>query len=207
MRALFISDRVLSAVAVGLLVAAVLFAPALAAHNGGAGTGLAGTTVLIIRHAEKPDSGPGLASAGQQRAQAYVRYFENFTLDGVHSTPDYLVSSADSDSSQRPRLTIEPLSQALQLRIHDKYKDRQFAALASDLESRPHGHVILIAWHHGEIPDLLQALGVDPSTVLPAPKWPSNVFGWVIAVQYDAAGRPAREELIHENLMPDDAGQ
>ena len=107
----------------------------------------------------------------------------------------------------RPRLTIEPLSQALHLKIHQHYKDRQAAELASELESRPHGRIILISWHHGEIPALISALGVDPTGVLPAPKWPPNVFGWVVVVQYDHNGRPAHEELIHEHLMPDDAGQ
>lgn len=189
-----------------LLAFAMCATPALAKHNGG-GPALANTTILIVRHAEKPDSGTGLTPAGEQRAQAYVSYFENFDLDGTRVQPDYLIAAADSSSSMRPRLTIEPLSQALHLRIHQHYKDRQFAGLAQDLEARPHGKIVLIAWHHGEIPDLMRALGVDPGSVLPAPKWPSNVFGWVVVIHYDQSGRPDHEELVHEHLMPDDAGQ
>ena len=43
--------------------------------------GLSDATVLIIRHAEKPPTGAGLSRAGEQRAQAYVQYFKDFTVD------------------------------------------------------------------------------------------------------------------------------
>ena len=58
--------------------------------------GLRDTTILIIRHAEKPDVGYELAPAGQERARAYVNYFKTFTLDGKPFTLDYLISTADS---------------------------------------------------------------------------------------------------------------
>jgi hypothetical protein len=73
-------------------------------------TGLADTTVLIIRHAEKPDSGTGLAPAGEARAQAYVGYFQHLRLNGVVFRPDTLIATADSKNSARERLTLEPLS-------------------------------------------------------------------------------------------------
>ena len=168
---------------------------------------LAGTTILIVRHAEKPDSGPQLAPAGVQRAQAYATYFKGFAFDGKHLTPNYIYAAADSKSSDRPRLTCTPTANALNLQIDTRFADKQFAALANDLESTPHGKVVLICWHHGEIPSLVRALGVDPSTVFPAPKWPGDVFGWVVAIHYDKKGHPSRAQLVHENLMPDDAGQ
>ncbi|MDP9017982.1 MAG: flagellar basal body-associated protein FliL [Candidatus Eremiobacteraeota bacterium] len=172
-----------------------------------ASQGLAGTTVLIVRHAEKPDSGTGLTAAGEQRARAYVAYFSNFTFNGKSARPDYLIAAADSHASQRPRLTIEPLSHALHLQIEQNFADKQFAQLASELQNGKHGKTVLIAWHHGEIPALMRALGVDPTTVLPAKKWPANVFGWVVAIHYNHRGQPRRAILIHENLMPDDQGQ
>ncbi|GAC1389817.1 MAG: hypothetical protein NVSMB31_06130 [Vulcanimicrobiaceae bacterium] len=169
--------------------------------------GLAGTTVLIIRHAEKPSSGAELAPAGVQRAQAYAQYFMHFTVDGKTVHPRYLIAAADSNASQRPRLTIEPLGRALHLDIHQDFADKQFDQLAAALAAQPHGKTILIAWHHGEIPALIRALGVNPAAVMPSKKWPANVFGWVIVIRYNRDGTPRHAELVHENLMPDAQGQ
>ncbi|PSJ51056.1 hypothetical protein C7I85_29795 [Mesorhizobium soli] len=43
---------------------------------------LADATVLILRHADKPDHGPGLSAAGDARAIAYARYFHPFRANG-----------------------------------------------------------------------------------------------------------------------------
>jgi hypothetical protein len=67
-------------------------------------SGLADATVLIIRHAEKPDSGAGLSPAGEARAQAYVGYFQHLTLNGTEFRPDTLIATADSKNSARERL-------------------------------------------------------------------------------------------------------
>src|SRR5262245_23938348 len=69
-------------------------------------------TVLIIRHAEKPADGPGLTPRGEERAKAYPRYFRNFTVDGKPLHLDRIFAAADSDESQRPRLTVLPLARS-----------------------------------------------------------------------------------------------
>lgn len=50
-------------------------------------SGLRNATVLIIRHAEKPDAGSLLNARGEQRAAAYVDYFNPLKLDGQTLTP------------------------------------------------------------------------------------------------------------------------
>jgi len=40
--------------------------------------------------------------------------------------------------------------------------------------------------------------------VLPQSTWPDTVFGWMIELRYDAAGRLSMIKCIHEHLMPDD---
>jgi len=167
-------------------------------------SGLADTTIMIIRHAEKPESGPGLTSAGQARARAYVGYFEHFSVDGQPMVPAALYAAADSTSSIRPRLTIEPLSRSLNLPIDDRFADKQTKAFADALQMEAHGNPILICWHHGEIPKLIKALGGDSKALLPGDKWPENVFGWVVVLRYDHKGRLADARIIHEHLMPDD---
>jgi hypothetical protein len=171
---------------------------------------LANTAILIIRHAEKPDSGPGLAPQGQQRAQAYVHYFENYQIDGKPRPPVTLIACADSDGSERPRLTLEPLSQAMSLPIHNKFKDKEYADLAAALQSQSRGKTILICWHHGEIPGLLAALGADPETLLHHGKWPEDVYNWVVQLRFDGNGHLDQSQVINEKLMPGDqapAGQ
>ena len=169
--------------------------------------GLANTTILIIRHAEKPESGWDLAPAGQERARAYTNYFKNLSLDNQPVKISYIFATADSKGSHRPRLTVEPTAQALGLPVDSRFADKDVQGLAKDLRANPHGPVILIAWHHGQIPSLLQALSADPEKVIPNGKWPDDVFGWLIELRYDAHGKLIETHRINENLMPDDAAK
>jgi hypothetical protein len=167
---------------------------------------LSDATILIIRHAEKPEFGLGLTPEGQARASAYVRYFHEFRLDSQPLRLDYLVAADDSEHSQRSRLTLEPLAQAIGLKPDLHFQARQSRELASELQSMPHGKTILICWHHREIPELLQALGADPERLLPHGQWPAQEFGWVLKLRYDHRGHLIRKETrrIKEHLMPDD---
>ena len=188
------------------LLLPLLLVPALASakHDHAHGNGLADTTVMIIRHAEKPESGPGLTPAGEARAQAYRGYFEHFSVNGQPMVPNALYASADSKSSMRPRLTLTPLSQALGLPIDSRFADKQTREIADALRSEAHGNHVLIAWHHGEIPALIHDLGGDSSALIPGDKWPSDVFGWVVVLRYDHEGRLVSSQVVREGLMPDD---
>ena len=162
--------------------------------------GLNNTVLLIIRHGEKPDSGDGLTPAGEQRANRYVAYFENYSVDSTPMRPDYLFAAADSKDSHRPRLTIEPLSRALGLKIDTRFKADKYADLAAELRSRSFGKCTLICWHHEDIPDLVQALGADSAQVIPNSKWPGSVYNWVIQLRYDGSGKVIEEKRIEENF-------
>jgi hypothetical protein len=168
--------------------------------------GLANTVVLIIRHAEKPGSGDNLTPVGEERARAYVHYFQNYTIDSKPITVDYLIAAADSKGSKRPRLTLTPLSQATGLAIDRRFSNKQSQELTADLRAKPHGRYIVICWHHGEIPALLQVLGAKPEKLLPGGKWPEDIFGWILQLRYDGKGQLVEAKRIKENLMPDDAG-
>jgi len=165
--------------------------------------------ILIIRHAEKNENDNQLSPEGQARAQAYVKYFLGFPLDGKPLKLDSLFAAGDSRSSSRPRLTLEPLSQATKLPLNCRYKDKEPEKLAAKLTSKPHGRNILICWRRGEIPQLLRALGADPSTLLPGGDWPENVFNWVIELRYDRQGRllPTQCKRVNEHLLPGDGAQ
>jgi len=163
--------------------------------------------ILIIRHAEKPTSGIELSPAGEKRAEAYVGYFQRFAIDGKPVKLDYLFATADSSKSHRPRLTITPLSKVLGIKIDNRFVDDDFLKLAQEIQSHSHGSNILICWHHGKIPALLNALGVDPKQLLPKGEWPADVFGWLIQLRYDKNGKLFDARCINEDLMPGDSSK
>jgi len=163
------------------------------------------TVILVIRHAEKPEKGSSLSSEGKARAKAYVKYFKDFTIDGHPLKLDCLVAARDSSTSHRPRLTIEPTAKALGLKIDSRFDDDQAPKLIREFQSRPCGTNILICWHHGEIPQLLHALGADPKKLLPRSQWPDDVFGWLIQLRYDENGHLYESKRINENLLPGDS--
>jgi hypothetical protein len=189
----------------GLLVLAIPMMVFGEPPGAGKFSGLKNTIILIVRHAEKPDDGYGLSTDGEARAKAYVNYFKDFTVSGQPLKLDHLFAAGDSKESHRPRLTIEPTGKALGLVVDTRFKDKNFQGLADELKSRPHGTGILIVWHHGEIPALLQALGADPDQVIPNAKWPAHVFDWLIQVRYDQNGQLIEFKRISEKLMPGDS--
>jgi hypothetical protein len=166
---------------------------------------LQSSVIIIVRHAEKSDTGDGLAPAGDARANAYVDYFKHFTVNSNAVHFDYLFAAKDSRESKRPRLTIKPLSKALGLVINTEFKNDAYAELAEELHAgRYRNKNILVCWHHGKIPELLAALGADPHKLLPNGKWPEDVFGWVVSLEYDQKGN-LNATVEDENLMPGDA--
>lgn len=166
--------------------------------------GLQNTTILIIRHAEKPAIGNTLTPAGEKRAQAYIGYFQNFTIDSQPFKIDALIAATNSENSHRPFLTIEPLSKALGMPIDQRFNAKEYQKLADDLRAKPHGQHILICWHHGDIPQLTQALGADPKQLFADTRWPDDVFCWVIQLRYDADGKLIDAKRVNEDLMPGD---
>jgi broad specificity phosphatase PhoE len=165
------------------------------------------SVLLIIRHAENPADGHGLSPRGEERAKAYKNYFQNFTVDGTRREPEAVLVAAESKQSHRPRLTVEPFAKAAKLPIDGSFGNKQPADLAAELRANHQGKVILICWHHGQIPDLLRALGAAPETLLPNGKWPRNVYDWVIMATFDENGRliPERTKRISEHLLQGDS--
>jgi len=165
------------------------------------------SVVLIIRHAENPANGHGLSPRGEERAKAYETYFQNFTVDGKRLEPQAVVVAADSKQSHRPRLTVQPFAKAAKLTIDNRFVNKQPTDLAAALRANYQGKVILVCWHHGQIPALLRALGAAPETLLPNGKWPKDVYDWVIMVSFDENGRviPQSTKRISEHLLQGDS--
>ena len=163
---------------------------------------LAGNTVLIIRHSEKPETGRGLTPAGEARARAYISYFEPFHEAGLKFRVDALFAGADSDSSDRPRLTLEPISRATGLKLDTSIPTEDPDKLVASLRTHPHGTHPLIAWRHRQMAELVHAFGASAS-LIPGSRWPDEVYDWVIVLRFDRNGVLEKQERIVENLpMP-----
>lgn len=157
-------------------------------------------TVLIIRHAEKPDAGDGLTPAGEARAKAYIDYFRTFKWHSAPVKLDAIFAAADSKNSRRPRLTVEPTSQALGLAINTTYRDKEFQRLAEDLAVHYGGKNVLICWHHGEMPELIEAMGADLNALLPGGHWPGDEYHWTIVLRYDDEGRLKEAQRLEQSF-------
>lgn len=172
-------------------------------------------TVFLVRHAERPDEGSELAPEGSARAQKYVQYFQNqVNYDGTPIHWNYLFASAESNKSDRPFLTLQPLSDAIGVTINDEFKNRHFEKLAKELEKNEENKYkdtnALICWHHGEILGLASAIGADQEHLPPSAhwpdKWPKDVYGWLLKIYYRPDGTLDLEhtQAVSEQLMPDD---
>lgn len=148
----------------------------------------ANSTILVIRHAEKPEEGTGLSKAGEKRAQEYINYFTPYTINGSVIKIDGLYATKDSKASFRPRLTLTPLSIAFGLPINTEYANKDVKKLVHALKSSAAGKTLIICWHHGQIPNLLEELGANSKALLPDGKWPGACFNWVIQLCYDKQG-------------------
>lgn len=148
------------------------------------------TTILLMRHAEKPDSGSDLSPAGYDRANALATY-----IPQEFGKPDYLFAARDSAQSDRPVETLTPLSTATGVPIDSQIADKKFAELAKELENDPNyaGKFIVIDWHHGNIPGLAQDLGAPAGTY--PNRWPSKDFNDMLEFTFDANGTPTVKEI------------
>ncbi|HEY6153285.1 MAG TPA: hypothetical protein VIW07_06060 [Candidatus Udaeobacter sp.] len=188
----------------GLFVVASCFALLFVAD---AQEGPKNSIILIIRHAENPANGHGLSPRGEERAKAYANYFQNFSVDSKRLEPNAVLVAADSKHSHRPRLTVTPFAKAANLPIDNRFANKQPADLAAELRANYQGKIILVCWHHGQIPAVLRALGADPATLLSSGKWPRDVYDWVIMISFDENGHviPERTKRITEHLLQGDS--
>jgi phosphohistidine phosphatase SixA len=143
--------------------------------------------ILLMRHAEKPDDprDPHLSDAGVARAEKLVDYVPNEL--GV---PDFLCASAPSKHSVRPIETVTPLSNKIGASIDSTIADQDFSVLAQEVltDSKYDGKLVLICWHHGNLPEFAFALGASGAGV-PNP-WDPDVFNLISKLDYSGGSTP-----------------
>ena len=141
--------------------------------------------ILVMRHAEKPDDpkDPDLSKAGFDRANALSTY-----LPATFGKPDNIFAAAITKHSARPYETVEPLSKRVGEPIDATIADTDYEVLATDLlnSGTYTGRRIVVCWHHGNIPSLMQALGAAQGEY-PSP-WDPAVFNLILKIEFTHSG-------------------
>jgi hypothetical protein len=163
--------------------------------------------VIIIRHGEKPASGPDLDEQGYARAQALVDFFEHAPSVTRFGPPAaiYAMDPKDADGSQRPIETVTPLADALHLAIDADYKREKIPELVHDVmtNAAADGRTVLICWEHKAIPDIARAFGVASP-----PDWKGKVFdrAWVLTYKGTVEGSAVWDFAdVPEHVLPGDS--
>jgi hypothetical protein len=159
-------------------------------------------TIYLIRHAEKlTDKRPDLAQQGFLRAALLPSLF----VPPAGSTrpalpkPEFLFATARSKNSNRPFETVMPLSSVLNVPISNEIENDNFADLAKLLLSGQFaGKIVLVSWHHGNLPGLTKALGATPPYV-----WPETQFDRIWRIDY-VDGKAKLSDLPMQ-LLPGDS--
>jgi broad specificity phosphatase PhoE len=137
--------------------------------------------ILVTRHAEKSNDplDPDLTPAGRQRAAQLVKY-----IPATFGRPDFLFATAFSKHSHRPYETLKPLSQATGIPIDATYADQDYGALALEITSAPqfNDKLVVVCWHHGNIPPLARAMKAKPGDY-PDP-WDPSVFNLILRFDF-----------------------
>jgi len=156
---------------------------------------------MLIRHAEKLTDGRlDLSAVGFERAKVIPLLFGGPGETHKLPRPDFLFATHMSKHSDRPVETITPLSEALGLPISTEIEDKDFATLAKELLSGKYaGKVVLVAWHHGSLPEFARALGAVP----PYDPWPDTQFDRVWRIDYK--GGKATLLDLPQDLLPGDS--
>jgi hypothetical protein len=131
--------------------------------------------VLIIRHAEKPATGPDLSDRGYLRAEKLVGLFTNDLRfqDFGKIAAIFAMAPSSSSGSKRAIQTVQPLSKALNLVVNTTFTKLQISELVSEISNAQEysGKTVLICWEHNVILNIAEAFGlVNP------PDWPSSIF-------------------------------
>jgi broad specificity phosphatase PhoE len=147
------------------------------------------TRILLMRHAEKSADpmDPHLSPDGYARAVKLADY-----IPSTLGVPKFLFAASISKHSVRPIETIKPLSAKIGVPIDSTYADQDYGALATQLLSDQRfanaSSLILVCWHHGNIPSMAHALRANAGSY-PDP-WDAQVFNQILVLSYSSDDAP-----------------
>ena len=185
-------------------------------------------SIIVARHAEKPEPTAGslgvdrlgradphsLTVVGWQRAGALAALMAHAPSvaqpDLVRPERVFVTKPTSHAKSRRELDTASPAADRLGLQIDSSHEHGQVDKLAKEILADP--RPALVVWHHGEIPSLVRALGVDPADV--PSDWPDGRYDllWVLTCRStatatgDGAARYSLE-IVPQRLLAGDVAE
>lgn len=159
--------------------------------------------VIIIRHGEKPEAGPGLTTKGKLRASALAPYFlfEEAVTRYKHPIAVYAPHEKGGKFEVRADLTVQPLVESLQQPLQNGYRKDEVDPLAQEIltEPRYQGRMVLICWEHTQIPNIAKALGAKDVP----DHWPGKAYDRLWILTYHDDGQVTFQDLPQRLLFGD----
>ena len=127
---------------------------------------------------------PQLGCSMHHKAAEFTSHYQEVPVKGSaprFSAPHYIFATQASKNSKRPIETVTPLATALNVPLNDGFadKDASIQKMTNAILNDFSGEIILVCWHHGEIPDIAKALGIAKP-----PKWDGKVFDRVWQITF-----------------------
>ena len=147
----------------------------------------AGTTIVVVRHAEKSTDDPrdpSLSPAGQERARALISVLKDAGVTDIYTT-----------HYKRTRQTAEPLAQQLGIEIQERPINAANSAtyardLAQEILTRSAGKGVLVVGHSNTVPEIVKALsGITVPAITDAE------YDHIFVVMIPATGSPRLMQL------------
>ncbi len=89
--------------------------------------------------------------------------------------------------------------------IDTSVADKDYKDLAKELDDpKFDGKFIVIAWHHGKLPQLADKLGAPAGTY--PNTWNPKVFDEIVEIDYDANGKPTVKDVTENFTVPGSKG-
>lgn len=161
------------------------------------------TTLVVVRHAEKPAAGLGLLTCrGLNRAALLPDYFrQNFPKPDFIFAPDPSVKATEihGDGKRhdyvRPLLTIGPTAVYFQVPIDTQIPFNDPGLLADTLLAKPYlGSTVYVAWEHMNIDLLAKILLRRFDSDTKVPEWPNSDYDTVFV--FRIRGEPGNGSIV-----------
>jgi broad specificity phosphatase PhoE len=185
------------------------------------------TTIMIIRHAEKPQANTNgidetgaedeesLTPRGWARAGALACLFapRGAMKVGALPSPDRIYASArlhrdkvagqrTGSDSERPAQTISMIAQKLKLDPINSFTKGQEPQLAADIIAA--GGVCLVSWQHEKIVEIATAIIGQAAGLVPQ-EWPDDRFDLVWVCEKTNGAKSWSFRQVCQELLPGDS--